>query len=90
MKSIDVKIFGRECALKGRGRSQNLIVHSRSQLQNKVRNFTALYSLLDTTAVEAKVKCTLVQALRLCTGRTAHRGSRSIAVPFLDHGTRRV
>ena len=27
-----------------------------------------------------KVKCTLVQALRLCTGRTAHRGSRGIAV----------
>ena len=36
-----------------------------------------------------KVKCTLVQALRLCTGRTAHRGSRGIAVPFHDHGTRR-
>ena len=36
-----------------------------------------------------KVKCTLVQALRLCTGRTAHRGSRGIALPFLDHGTRR-
>ena len=36
-----------------------------------------------------KVKCTLVQALRLCTGRTAHRGSRGIAVLFLDHGTRR-
>jgi len=35
------------------------------------------------------VKCTLVQALRLCTGRTAHRGSRGIALPFLDHGTRR-
>jgi hypothetical protein len=34
------------------------------------------------------VKCTLVQALRLCTGRTAHRGSRGIALPFLDHGTR--
>jgi len=33
--------------------------------------------------------CTLVQALRLCTGRTAHRGSRGIALPFLDHGTRR-
>jgi hypothetical protein len=30
-----------------------------------------------------KVKCTLVQALRLCTGRTAHRGSRGIALPFL-------
>ena len=24
--------------------------------------------------VKVKVKCTLVQALRLCTGRTAHRG----------------
>jgi len=36
-----------------------------------------------------KVKCTLVQALRLCTGRTAHRGSKGIALPFLDHGTRR-
>ena len=36
-----------------------------------------------------KVKCTLVQALRLCTGGTAHRGSRGIALLFLDHGTRR-
>ena len=31
---------------------------------------------------KVKVKCTLVQALRLCTGRTAHRGSRGIA-PFM-------
>ena len=36
-----------------------------------------------------EVKCTLVQALRLCTGRTAHRGSRGIALLFLDHGNRR-
>jgi len=36
-----------------------------------------------------KVKCTLVQALRLCTCRRAHRGSRGIALLFLDHGTRR-
>jgi len=36
-----------------------------------------------------KVKCTLVQVLRLCTGRRAHTGSRGIALPFLDHGTRR-
>ena len=36
-----------------------------------------------------KVKCTLVQALRLCTDRMAHRGSRGIALLFLDHGTRR-
>ena len=36
-----------------------------------------------------KVKCTFVQALRLSTGRTAHRGSRGIALPFRDHDTRR-
>jgi hypothetical protein len=35
------------------------------------------------------ILCTLVQALRLCTGRTAHRRSRGIALPFLDHCTRR-
>ena len=27
---------------------------------------------------KVKVKCTVVQVLRLCTGRTAHRGSRGI------------
>jgi hypothetical protein len=31
-----------------------------------------------------KVKVTLVQALRLSTGRTAHRGSRGIALIFHD------
>jgi len=36
-----------------------------------------------------KVKCNLVQALRLCTGRTAHTGSRGIALLFHDHGSRR-
>ena len=36
-----------------------------------------------------KVKVTLVQALRLYTGRTARRGSRGIALPFHDHSTRR-
>ena len=39
--------------------------------------------------VKVKVNCTFVQAMRLCTGRTAHRGSRGIALPFHDHGTRR-
>ena len=34
-------------------------------------------------------KVTLVQALRLCTGRTAYRESRGIALLFHDHGTRR-
>jgi len=36
-----------------------------------------------------KAKCTLVQALRLCRGHSALRGSRHIALLFLDHGTRR-
>jgi len=38
---------------------------------------------------KVKIKCTLVQALRLCTGRTAHRVCRGIALFFLDHDTRR-
>ena len=38
---------------------------------------------------KSKVKCTLVQTLRLCTGRTAYRASRGIALPFHDHGTKR-
>ena len=32
--------------------------------------------------VKSKVKRTLVQALRLCTGTTAYRGSRGIAVLY--------
>ena len=38
--------------------------------------------------VKVKVKCNLVQALGLCRGRTVHRGSRGIALLFLDRGTR--
>ena len=36
---------------------------------------------------KVNVKVTLVQALRPCTGLTARRGSRGIALPFHDHGT---
>jgi len=39
--------------------------------------------------ISSSVVCTVVQALRLCTGRTAHRMSRGIALLFRDHGTRR-
>ena len=39
--------------------------------------------------IKVKVKVTLVQALRLCTGRTAHRENRGIALPFHYHSTRR-
>jgi len=35
------------------------------------------------------VKCIIVQALRLCTGRTARRGSRGIALILHDNSTRR-
>ena len=38
---------------------------------------------------KVKIKCTLVQALRLCTGRTDHRRRRGIALLFIDHGNRR-
>ena len=38
---------------------------------------------------KVKVMCTLVQALRFCTGRTAYRGSRSTALLFLDHEGRK-
>ena len=49
----------------------------------------ALYFTIVGTVVKGKVKCALVQPLRLCTGRTACRGSRGVALPFHDHGTRR-
>jgi hypothetical protein len=45
--------------------------------------------IFELCGVKVKVMCTLVQALRLCTGRTAHRGSSGIALLFHDHGTRR-
>ena len=40
-------------------------------------------------SVGKKVNCTLLQALRLCTGLTAHKDSRGIALLFHDLGTRR-
>ena len=46
-------------------------------------------SATERVKVKVKVKVTLIQALRLCTGRTAYRGSRGIALLFHDHGTRR-
>ena len=38
--------------------------------------------------ISGSVVCTLVQALRPCTGRTAHRWNRDIALHFRDHGFR--
>jgi hypothetical protein len=36
---------------------------------------------------KSKVECTLVQALRLCTGRTAQRGSRGTALLYRHWGS---
>ena len=52
-------------------------------------NITVFWVVASYILVYKKLKVTLVQALRLCTGRTAHRGSRGIALPFHDHDTRR-
>ena len=41
------------------------------------------------SCIKVKVKSTLVQTLRLCTGRTAYNSTRGIALPFHEHGTRR-
>ena len=60
------------------------------QTDVSVNDGSHIRRLSRTIIIKVKVKCTLVQALRLCTGRTAHRGSRVIAVLFLDHGIRRV
>ena len=55
-----------------------------------LRVFDRLYTLqIRRFRTISHVKCTLVQALRLCTGRTVHRGSSRIALSFHDHGTRR-
>jgi len=54
-----------------------------------VNGRTVMVPSHDAILVKVKVKCALVQALRLCTGRTAHRGNRGIALLFLDHGNRR-
>ena len=63
---------------------------SRNTKQNNIRGRgSTLWVPVSTSSIQKKVKCTLVQALRLCTGRTVPRGSRGIALPYHDHGTRR-
>jgi len=64
-------------------RAHLLICIAAEAWSHSTRNLTQFYAL------KIKVKCTLVQALRLCTSRAAHRGSRGIALVFHDHGTRR-
>ena len=53
--------------------------------QQKTSFIRSFYSVSNN--VKVKVKCTLVQALRLCTGCTTHRGSRGIAVLYRHWGS---
>jgi hypothetical protein len=52
-------------------------------------HFSQLLNVNEVNDVKVKVKVTLVQAMRICTSPTAHRRSRGIALPFLNHSTRR-
>jgi hypothetical protein len=88
------QIYGPEkCVNETRIRNLRTIM-SRSPHRNfreklKILNKSFSSEICTLFTVKVKVQCTLVQTLRLCTGRTAHRGSRGIALPFHDHSTRR-
>jgi hypothetical protein len=72
---------------------QGIMLRHRNKKCIQVRKFTRrLKCQMDVQrmTVSKEVTVTPVRALRLCTGRTAHSGSRGIALPFHDHGTRRV
>jgi hypothetical protein len=58
-------------------------IHNTAKVWNQKDKF------ISTQFIVKNVKCTTLQVLRLCTGRTAHRGSRGIALLFHGHGTRR-
>ena len=81
MSHFHVKKFHLNSLTKGLLMDLRHIFNYQNQ-SNRGPLFKSIYTL------KVKVKCTLVQALRLCTGCTAHRGSRGIALPFHDHGTR--
>ena len=68
---------------------QNKILHNNIQPSMEETHCTIWIRGNNSDHLVKNVKCTLVQALRLCTGRTAHRESRGIALLFLDHGSRR-
>jgi hypothetical protein len=67
-------------------RSHIMSNHSKTMQHITVSNY---WSITKLKVRKVKVKVTLVQALRFCTGCTAYRGSRGIALPFHDHSTRR-
>ena len=76
---IAVTFFTQEINLSTRKHATNTTTLSATQI-----NCMSRESLQCLNRNKSKVQCTLVQALRLCTGRTAHRGSRGIALVFHD------
>jgi hypothetical protein len=73
----------------GRTNSEAKVTNVRSSNEQRFPFLMTNIYFLILIVCKVKVKCTLVQALRLCTGRMVHRRSRGIVLPFHDHGTRR-
>ena len=102
-KAIGSNLSKTEVMLRNSNRSANCELHAIVRSRGRAEGYlwTADISYLTSPPfgkknhvscswqVKVKVKVTLVQALRLCTGRKAHRGSRCIALPFHDLRTRR-
>ena len=68
---------------------RNVRVRTCASVIFTVHRFSHSHASSPDIKVKKIVNCTLVQALRLCTGRTAHWGIRGIALLYLDHDTRR-
>jgi len=77
------------CCNKGIHNSFITITHTHTHTHTHTYIYIYIYTRNKTLKCKGKVTCTLVQALRLCTGPTARRESRGIALLFRDHGTRR-
>jgi hypothetical protein len=65
------------------------MVDKNNLASRELQHIVTIYQKFLERVTKGKVKCTLAQALRLCTGCMARRGSRGIALFFLDHSTRR-
>jgi len=64
------------------------VLSDNTERTNSYATFASKFPTL-TVMLKVKEMGTLVQALKLSTGRTAHRERRGIALLFLDHGTGR-
>ena len=69
----------------------SIVKGSAPQHDNDIKTQFSISGNMNTVipTTKVKIKCTLVQALRLCTGRTIRSRSRGIALLFLYPGIRR-